>query len=345
MGHGSFKAVYKGRWVVNDQEKTVAVLVLRTQSDGSKPEPAHELEIFARLGRHPNLVQLLAQTRSEPAGEHAMVLEYAAHGALYDVLRNQAESGVQPLSNPVLLTMAMQICLGMQTLHTQNILHRDIAARNVLVFAFDPDDRRQVSVKICDFGLSKATDGSTITTNSPSLGGSCPVRWMAPESLKRRQWSMQSDVWSCGVLLWEIWSAGDFPYFEVNDNSEVSRKVAEGTLRLRRPDERAAGLAECPDMVWDAMQRCWESAPAARPKLNDLRLLLEEALITIVGQSARARDLECDGENLCCICQENPKTGAFIPCGHKCTCEVCGPPLSTCPLCRAGVQAWHRIYD
>ena len=181
---GSFKTVYKAKW----GGEVVAVLLLR--SSGSL---ASEVAVFERLGRHPHLCRLLA-TSVRPQGEQCMVMEFAERGSLDGVLQDLSESGTVSPTHAVLLTAAGQVCEAMEQLGQHGIIHRDLAARNCLVFEFHPAMRRHVLVKVTDYGLAVAAGATTVTTNSGSTGG--PMRWMAPESIKFRRYSVQSDVFS-----------------------------------------------------------------------------------------------------------------------------------------------------
>eukprot|EP00286_Rhodomonas_abbreviata_P027742 CAMPEP_0181297822 /NCGR_PEP_ID=MMETSP1101-20121128/5452_1 /TAXON_ID=46948 /ORGANISM="Rhodomonas abbreviata, Strain Caron Lab Isolate" /LENGTH=522 /DNA_ID=CAMNT_0023402799 /DNA_START=122 /DNA_END=1690 /DNA_ORIENTATION=+ len=337
-GSGSFKSFFKGVWpqeAGGPRDGKVAVLVLRKQSDGECPKPDQEIAMFARLGRHPHLVQLLA-TSVKPTGEHAMVMEFASMGALGDVLFEQNEKA-NSVRDAVLLTIAIQVCDGMKTLHCQGILHRDLAARNVLVFGFHHQDRTQVLVKVTDYGLSIQSHGSTITTNSQSTGG--PTRWMAPEAIQYRRWSEKSDVYACGMLLWELWARGAFPFFEIDDDVQVKTMVVGGD----RPPQPQG----CPENVFALMQKCWHQRRDERPSFNRLRLLLEDILIPRASSTSPPPPPpppeQQPGE--CVVCLGAPAVACLVPCGHQCVCVGCAPPLALCPMCRAEAQTWVRVYQ
>ena len=179
ISQGSFKSVYQAIWTKGGDScpgeganMTVAVLVLR-QGGGM----AREIEVFETLGCHPHLTRLLAVT-TDPSGRQCLVTEFASRGSLDQVLHDLADRQ-REVSHLVLVTMCMQICDGMEVLSEHRLIHRDLAARNVLVFKFDECCRRDVLVKISDYGLT--VEGSYVQLATSSVGEGVPVRWMPPE--------------------------------------------------------------------------------------------------------------------------------------------------------------------
>ena len=235
--------------------------------------------------------------------------------------------------NLVKIAIAMQVADAMDHLHLHNVVHRDLAIRNVLAFRFDPQNWKNVQIKVTDYGLSLLinkglTVGSSVVeigTNSSSAAG--PTRWMAPESIKRRAYSKKTDVWSFAVVLYEIWTLGMIPYCVVSDDADVARRVMDGE-RLERPDN-------CPDLVNAMMQNCWNSAPKDRPSMTELQTALQEAFME---ESLEAAKTEC------VVCLSAEPVMALMPCGHRCACAECGPMLETCPICRTAVQEAKRIF-
>ena len=139
---------------------------------------AREIEVFETLGCHPHLTKLLAVS-TNPSGCQCLITEYAALGSLDHVLHEYADRH-QHISDLVLLTACMQICDGMEVLIEHQLIHRDLAARNVLVFSFHESNKRSVSVKITDYGLTVA--GSYVQLSTSSVNCGVPVRWMPPEA-------------------------------------------------------------------------------------------------------------------------------------------------------------------
>ena len=326
LAHGSFKKVYKGRWSKR-QNKWVVMLVLRNSSHANLSDFQNEIQVFGKVGRHHNLAQLLATSTYSPSGDKCMVMEYAEQGSLDHVLTSIAEQDVY-VSNLVLLTVGVQVADAMMHLDLNKVIHRDLAARNILVFQFDPNDWKKVLVKVTDYGLALLADKGfsveeTVSTQSASAVG--PIRWMAPESLSRRMYSSKSDVWAFGVLLWEIMMLGYLPYYQISDDKDVVAAVLGGE-RLQNP-------TRCPHDVYAIMKACWCERPRDRPSMSEIRAQLQTMFAV---QMRLASD--------CVICLEKEAAVAFIPCGHRCTCEGCAPSLRCCPMCRTPIREVNRIF-
>lgn len=165
------------------------------------------------------------------------------------------------------LLIAEQIADGMTAVHSSGIIHRDLAARNIMVFSVSLDDPSQTLVKVSDYGLAAATgsDGYLQTGGTTRA----PIRWMPPETIKRRTWSLQSDIWAFGVVVWEIFTDGEFPYGVIGSDQDVAVKVCDGSLRLTKPDS-------CPADVWSLVERCWAEQRDKRPPFTELRAGLQQ---------------------------------------------------------------------
>lgn len=299
----------------------MAALVLRELGTLSA-----ELDVFARLGRHPNLTRLIAIVRS---GERitCLVTELAPLGSLDGVLKQLEEDGSSASDN-VLMESAMQLCDGMMHLAEMKIVHRDFALRNVLVFAFNQSDRYGVRVKVCDYGMAKVGRYVQLTTSSVSDG--LPYRWMSPEAIQRHSWSVKSDVWAFGVTMWEMWTHAMIPYTYAQSDEHVGRLVCESGERLPRPDA-------CPEPVFAVMQECWVTLARDRPDFVRLRLRLQDAFRALSSPKTE-----------CVICMEAEATAVLVPCGHRCVCAEHAPGLvgGTCPICRGQVRDFlGRVYD
>ncbi|XP_064429534.1 tyrosine-protein kinase Srms isoform X4 [Mirounga angustirostris] len=159
---------------------------------------------------------------------------------------------------PLLLSFACQVAEGMSYLEDRRIVHRDLAARNVLV----GDD---LACKVADFGLARLLKDDIY---SPSRGSKIPVKWTAPEAANYRIYSQKSDVWSFGVLLYEVFTYGQCPY-EGLSNHETLQQVTRG-YRLPRP-------ASCPAEVYTLMLECWKGSPEERPAFATLQKKLNAA--------------------------------------------------------------------
>ncbi|CAL1546599.1 unnamed protein product [Lymnaea stagnalis] len=173
------------------------------------------------------------------------------------------EDGVEEGGETVtsrLLSFGLQISRGLEHLANNKIVHRDVAARNILL-----SDRKVV--KISDFGLARRVGEGDVYERTRK--GPLPARWMAPESLLYNEFSQSSDVWSFGVLLWEIVTLGSTPYPGLSNATLVNKIKAGGSLTC--PPHSAA-------VVNEVMLSCWRKAPDARPTFAQLRVRLEELL-------------------------------------------------------------------
>ncbi|EKX37983.1 hypothetical protein GUITHDRAFT_43517, partial [Guillardia theta CCMP2712] len=271
IGSGSSKLVYRARWQ-HPHGSSAEVAIQRISGSGGtrrRKEFDQEVKIFRELGRHPNLLRLLATSIEPSSGDCCLVTEFASKGSLDVILSNFAEEE-ETMSLLVQLQVARQICDGMVQLSLHEVVHRDLAARNVLVFSLDPEDHLALSVKIADYGLSimasrgygESRAGCVSTAGSTAR----PVRWMAPESIRRRQYSEKSDVWAFGVTMWEVWTYGEVPYWEITNDAEVGPKVVDG--------ERLAAPSACPPNVYSIMQKCWKEKKTERPSFSQLQQLL-----------------------------------------------------------------------
>lgn len=155
-----------------------------------------------------------------------------------------------------LLDFAKQIANGMAFLAEEKIVHRDLAARNVLVCA---DETNRKTIKISDFGLSRDIHYDNVyIKQSP---GRLPIKWMALESIKGREYTVQSDVWSYGILLYEIATLGDAPYPAVS--VDFLTKYLDSGKRMEKPPN-------CGQEFYDLMHRCWNTEPGKRPTFNEI---------------------------------------------------------------------------
>ncbi|XP_041372763.1 fibroblast growth factor receptor 3-like [Gigantopelta aegis] len=189
-----------------------------------------------------------------------VVSHTAAEEGTDDAKANAEVTSANLVSSKDLASFAMQICRGMAHLSNNKIIHRDVAARNVLVGVGNV-------CKISDLGLARDVEGCDAYERS-SLGP-LPIRWMSPESLKDGLYTYKSDVWSFGVVLWEIVTLGASPYSGMSAR-QVMAAVTEGK-RLEKP-------AFCSDQIYKIMTDCWSSAPDQRPTFSQLVKTVEELL-------------------------------------------------------------------
>uniref|UniRef100_A0A669DCY7 Tyrosine-protein kinase n=1 Tax=Oreochromis niloticus TaxID=8128 RepID=A0A669DCY7_ORENI len=260
LGGGQYGEVYEGVW--KKYNLTVAVKTLK--------EDTMEVEEFLKEAavmkeiKHPNLVQLLGVCTREPP--FYIITEFMTHGNLLDYLR---ECNREEVNAVVLLHMATQISSAMEYLEKKNFIHRDLAARNCLV-------GENHLVKVADFGLSRLMIGDTYTAHA---GAKFPIKWTAPESLAYNKFSIKSDVWAFGVLLWEIATYGMSPYPGI-DLSQVY-ELLEKDYRMDRPEG-------CPEKVYELMMACWKWNPSERPTFAETH----QAFETMFQESSISDEVE-----------------------------------------------------
>ncbi|XP_059781826.1 tyrosine-protein kinase ABL1 isoform X1 [Balaenoptera ricei] len=260
LGGGQYGEVYEGVW--KKYSLTVAVKTLK--------EDTMEVEEFLKEAavmkeiKHPNLVQLLGVCTREPP--FYIITEFMTYGNLLDYLR---ECNRQEVDAVVLLYMATQISSAMEYLEKKNFIHRDLAARNCLV-------GENHLVKVADFGLSRLMTGDTYTAHA---GAKFPIKWTAPESLAYNKFSIKSDVWAFGVLLWEIATYGMSPYPGI-DLSQVY-ELLEKDYRMERPEG-------CPEKVYELMRACWQWNPSDRPSFAEIH----QAFETMFQESSISDEVE-----------------------------------------------------
>ncbi|KAM7171244.1 proto-oncogene tyrosine-protein kinase receptor Ret isoform 1-T1 [Macrochelys suwanniensis] len=257
---------------------TVAVKMLK--ENASHSELRDLLSEFSLLKQvnHPHIIKLYGACSQD--GPLYLIVEYAKHGSLRDVLRESRKVGPSYvgsdtnrnssyLDNPDeraltmgdLISFAWQISRGMQYLAEMKLVHRDLAARNVLV----AEGRK---MKISDFGLSRDVyeEDSYVKRSK----GRIPVKWMAIESLFDHIYTAQSDVWSFGILLWEIVTLGGNPYPGI---------APERLFNLLKTGYRMVRPENCSEEMYDLMLRCWKQEPDKRPTFADISKELEKMMV------------------------------------------------------------------
>ncbi|NXR17592.1 CSF1R factor, partial [Cinclus mexicanus] len=201
---------------------------------------------------------------------------------------DEAREDLRPLNLSDLLQFSSQVAQGMAFLSSKNCIHRDLAARNVLI-----SDGRVA--KICDFGLARdiMNDSNYVVKGNARL----PVKWMAPESIFDCIYTVQSDVWSYGILLWEIFSLGKSPYPGMVVNSKFYSMVKQG-YQMARPDF-------APLEMYRIMQACWSLEPTRRPTFDQIGCFIQKELEVHKEQdytnlpSGAEEDSGCDTSGCC----------------------------------------------
>ncbi|XP_048585722.1 ephrin type-A receptor 4 [Nematostella vectensis] len=259
IGGGEFADVYRG--VLTNEDKTqekVAVKILKPGSSHKNREDfCVEASIMGQFD-HPNVIALKGViTRTRPM---MIITEFLENGSLDNFLK----SNDGHLTTLQLVEIGRGVAAGMAYLSEMNFIHRDLAARNILV-------SDNLAAKVSDFGLSRELDDSPENEQSEyqTQGGKIPVRWTAPEAIRYRKFSSASDVWSYGILLWEIMSFGERPYWTW-DNFQVMDRV-EGGYRLPAP-------MKCPKVIHNLMLDCWDKEKTSRPKFADIVRRLDEVI-------------------------------------------------------------------
>uniref|UniRef100_A0A4W3I606 Tyrosine-protein kinase n=1 Tax=Callorhinchus milii TaxID=7868 RepID=A0A4W3I606_CALMI len=246
LGSGQFGVVRLGKW--RAQHK-VAIKAIR---EGAMYEEdfIEEAKIMMKLS-HPKLVQLYGVcTQGKPI---YIVTEFMELGCLLNYLRQRRGQ----IQKEMLLSMCQDVCDGMAYLETNMFIHRDLAARNCLV-------SESHVVKVSDFGMTRYVLDDQYTSSS---GTKFPVKWSPPEVLHYSKFSSKSDVWSFGVLMWEVYIEGKMP-FETKSNAEVVQLITSG-FRLYRP-KRASNA------VYEIMTQCWHEKPEGRPTFCELLLMINQ---------------------------------------------------------------------
>uniref|UniRef100_A0A8C8IM19 Fibroblast growth factor receptor n=1 Tax=Oncorhynchus tshawytscha TaxID=74940 RepID=A0A8C8IM19_ONCTS len=267
LGEGCFGQVVMAEALGIDKDKpkeavTVAVKMLKddaTEKDLS--DLVSEMEMMKMIGKHKNIINLLGACTQD--GPLYVIVEYASKGNLREYLRARRPPGMEysyditrcsdeQLTFKDLVSCTYQVARGMEYLASQKCIHRDLAARNVLVTESN-------FMKIADFGLAR--DVHNIDYYKKTTNGRLPVKWMAPEALFDRVYTHQSDVWSFGVLMWEIFTLGGSPYPGI---------PVEELFKLLKEGHRMDKPGNCTNELYMMMKDCWHAISSHRPTFKQL---------------------------------------------------------------------------
>ncbi|XP_064310971.1 inactive tyrosine-protein kinase transmembrane receptor ROR1 isoform X2 [Phalacrocorax carbo] len=268
LGECAFGKIYKGHLYLPGMDHAQLVAI-KTLKDFNNPQQwaefQQEASLMAEL-HHPNIVCLLGVvTQEQPV---CMLFEYMNQGDLHEFLIMRSphsdvgcssdEDGTvkSSLDHGDFLHIAVQIAAGMEYLSSHFFVHKDLAARNILI-------GEQLHVKISDLGLSREIySADYYRVQNKSL---LPIRWMPPEAIMYGKFSSDSDIWSFGVVLWEIFSFGLQPYYGFS-NQEV--------IEMIRKRQLLPCSEDCPPRMYSLMTECWHDLPSRRPRFKEIHARL-----------------------------------------------------------------------
>ncbi|XP_076904193.1 serine/threonine-protein kinase STY46-like [Bidens hawaiensis] len=240
IGGGSYSDLYKGTFCTQD----VAIKALKDEylCENVQREFAQEVYIMRKI-RHKNIVQFIGACTKPP--NLCIVTEFMAGGSLYDFLHNQRGH----VDAPTIIKIAIHIAKGMSYLHENNIIHRDLKSANLLM------DENGI-VKVSDFGVARVQNKSGVMTAETGT-----YRWMAPEVIEHRPYSHKADVFSFGIVVWELLTK-KLPYANLTPLQAAIGVVQKG-LRPIIPKNTHPGIV-------GLLERCWQQDPSSRPEFSEI---------------------------------------------------------------------------
>ncbi|CAM4679718.1 unnamed protein product [Leuciscus chuanchicus] len=258
IGAGEFGEVCSGNLrLPGKREILVAIKTLKSgYTEKQRRDFLSEASIMGQFD-HPNIIHLEGVvTKSTPV---MIITEFMENGSLDSFLRqNDGQFTVIQL-----VGMLRGIAAGMKYLCDMNYVHRDLAARNILV-------NSNLVCKVSDFGLSRfLEDDTSDPTYTSALGGKIPIRWTAPEAIQYRKFTSSSDVWSYGIVMWEVMSYGERPYWDMSNQDVIN--AIEQDYRLPPP-------MDCPNALHQLMLDCWQKDRNNRPKFSQIVNTLDKMI-------------------------------------------------------------------
>lgn len=256
VASGSFGDLYRGTYC--GQDVAIKILKVERLNDSLQQEFAQEVFIMRKV-RHKNVVQFIGACTKPP--NLSIVTEFMSGGSVYEYLQKQ-KAAMKPAT---LLKIACDVAKGMDYLHQNHIIHRDLKAANLLM------DENEV-VKVADFGVARVQANTGVMTAETGT-----YRWMAPEVIEHRPYDHKADIFSYGIVLWELLT-GKLPYADLTPLQAAVGVVQKG-LRPTIPRGTNSRLAEL-------MERCWHTNPTERPEFSEITKLMQEIL----------REVESEGD-------------------------------------------------
>ncbi|XP_063699898.1 tyrosine-protein kinase Shark isoform X2 [Culicoides brevitarsis] len=247
IGQGEFGFVYRGIYL--HHSGNIEVAIKKLPEDHSEEDHAsfiREAQYMMDL-HHSCIVRLIGICLEK---EVMMIQELVPLGSMLEYLQKNKDN----FTDLELECLATEIASGMDYLVSKRFVHRDLAARNVLL-------KSRVKAKISDFGLSRVFKREENYYEARE-GGKWPIKWYAPESFLYGKFSHASDVWSFGIVLWEMFTRGEVPYGDETPGSKVIEMIEKGE-RLPKPDD-------CPNEIYQQMLACWQNEPKMRPTFSYL---------------------------------------------------------------------------
>ncbi|XP_058492299.1 tyrosine-protein kinase JAK2 [Solea solea] len=270
LGKGNFGSVEMCRYdpLQDNTGEVVAVKKLQNSTAEHVRDFEREIEILKSL-QHENIVKYKGVCYSAGRRNLRLVMEYLPFGSLRDYLMKNKER----VDNKKLVHYTSQICKGMEYLSSKRYIHRDLATRNILV-------ETEQRVKIGDFGLTKVLpqDKEYYMVKEP---GESPIFWYAPESLTESKFSVASDVWSFGVVLYELFTHSDkvcsppAVFMSMMGNDKQGQLIVYHLTELLRSGSRLPQPLDCPAEIHEVMNECWNKEPSVRPSFKELALRID----------------------------------------------------------------------
>ncbi|KAK7412353.1 hypothetical protein VNO78_03808 [Psophocarpus tetragonolobus] len=260
FAHGAHSRLYHGVY----KDEAVAVKIIMVPEDDESVTLASRLEkhfirevtLLSRL-HHPNVIKFSAACRKPPV--YCIITEYLAEGSLRAYLHKLEH---QAISLEKLIAFALDISRGMEYIHSQGVIHRDLKPENVLI-------NENYHLKIADFGIACEEASCDILADDPGT-----YRWMAPEMIKRKSYGRKVDVYSFGLILWEMLT-GTIPYEDMNP--------IQAAFAVVNKNSRPVIPSDCPAAMRALIEQCWSSQPDKRPEFWQVVKVLEQFESSLAG--------------------------------------------------------------